>query len=59
MNHDERIATIAQKASERMRFFISLIFNMAAIAPSLTWPLFINYIADYFSADVSGSSFEV
>lgn len=42
-----------------MRFFVSLIFNMAAIAPTLTWPLFIPYIADYFVTDVSGSSVDV
>lgn len=42
-----------------MLFFISLIFNMAAIAPSITWPLFLPYIADYFIADTSGSSVEL
>ena len=42
-----------------MEFIISLIFNMAAIAPSLTWPLFIPYMADYFIADVSGMSTEL
>jgi MFS family permease len=42
-----------------MEFIISLIFNMAAIAPSLTWPLLIPYMADYFIADVSGTSTEL
>jgi hypothetical protein len=32
---------------------------MAAIAPSLTWPLFIPYIADYFIDDVSMTSTEL
>lgn len=32
---------------------------MGAIAPSLTWPLFLPYIADYFITDTSGGSVEL
>jgi hypothetical protein len=42
-----------------MEFILSLSFNMAAIAPSLTWPLFLPYIADYFLDDVSMTSTEL
>ena len=43
-------------AAKRRRFFISLLFNMAAVAPILTWPFFVPYLADYFMQTTHYSS---
>lgn len=45
MDPEERIEKIS---SQRTRFFVSLLFNMAAIAPMFTWPLFIPQLDEYF-----------
>lgn len=46
----------AAKAKERMHLFVSIITNMAAISPSLTWALFLPYMFPYFNA--KGSDFD-
>ena len=42
-----RRENLAQKSSERLHFFVSILLNMASIAPALTWPLFVPYMATY------------
>lgn len=38
----------AKKAKERWHLFFSVITNMAAISPSLTWVFFLPYMYPYF-----------
>jgi hypothetical protein len=38
----------AKKAKERWHLFVSVITNMAAISPCLTWAFFLPYMYPYF-----------